>query len=204
MGCPYDPQMPNPLRLLCLTLSSLVLVACGGGDSGQSDSSMEGEDPRAGYFHAADSANLNPPLAKYNAAWTKYVQTGDACSKEASRLFAAGATPRAAVKCHFREIGAIIKGTAALRAATSELDGDYREACDMQIEDFATSLDAQKAAWERLNDDWTTYANGKAAPAGIQQHADTAGKQSQQFVKDEVPALTNACYIESDIAPSDS
>jgi hypothetical protein len=197
----YDPRMTTSLRLLCLMVSSFALAACGGGGSGQSDTETEAQkvDPRAGYFHAADSAKLNPPLAKHQAVWREYTQTLDACNKEVSRLLGAGAAPRAAVKCHFRGVGAIIKSVTAWRATVNELDGDYRAACDKQIKHFATTLDTLKAAWQRYRDDWTTFANTKAQPAGMQQHLDTAEKQGRQVVEDEIQALTRACYIESDI-----
>ena len=89
---PYAPAMTNSLRLLCLMLSSLAITACGGSDSGTSeiDQNTEESDARAGYFHEAESAKLNPQLAKFNAAWTKYVQTGNLCNKEAQRLFVWG------------------------------------------------------------------------------------------------------------------
>ena len=180
-------------------LSSLVIAACGGSDSGSSDTDQKTEesDPRAGYFHEAESAKLNPQLAKFNAAWTKYVQTGNQCNKEAQRLFAGGASQRVSAQCHLQETAAIIKGTTAVRSAVTGLDGDYREACDEQIQDFALALDKLKAAWQRVYGDWTTYANGKPAPAGLQQHANTAGVQSRQLVDQELPALTNGCYIAS-------
>jgi hypothetical protein len=197
--------MTNSLRLLCLMLSSLALAACGGSDSGTSDTDQKTEesDPRAGYFHEAESAKLNPQLAKFNAAWTKYVQSGNACNNEAERLYAAGSSQRASVQCHLQETEAIIKGTTAVRTAVIGLDGDYREACDKQIKDFALALDKLKAAWQRVNGGWTTYASGKPAPAGLQQHSNTAGVQSRQFVDLEIPGLTKACYIASDIAQGD-
>ena len=134
-------------------LSSLALAACGGGDSGTSDTDQKTDesDPRAGYFQAAESAKLNPQLAKFNAAWTKYVKSGNACNKEAERLFAAGSSPRASVNCHFQETKAIINGTTAVRSAVTGLAGDYREACDEQIKDFALALDdAESSVATRL------------------------------------------------------
>ena len=197
--------MTNSLRLLCLMLSSLVIAGCGGSDSGTSDTDQKTEesDPRAGYFHEAESAKLNPQLAKFDAAWTKYVQTGNQCNKEAQRLFTGGASQRVSAQCHLQETAAIIKGTTAVRSAVSGLDGDYREACDEQIKDFALALDKLKAAWQRVYDDWNTYASGKPAPAGLQQHANTAGVQSGQFVDQEIPALTKGCYVASDVAPAE-
>ena len=183
-------------------LSALAIAACGGSDSGTSDTDQKTEesDPRAGYFHQAESAKLNPQLAKFNAAWTNYVQSGSQCNKEAERLHAAGSSRRASVQCHLQETEAMIKGTTAVRSAVSGLDGDYREACDKQVKDFALALDKLKAAWQRVYGDWTTYANGKPAPAGLQQHSNTAGVQSRQFVDQEIPALTKDCYIASDVA----
>ena len=197
--------MTNSLRLLCLMLGSLAIAACGGSDSGTSDTDQETDesDPRAGYFHEAESAKLNPQLAKFNAAWTNYVQSGNQCNKEAKRLFAAGSSQRASVQCHLQETQAMIKGTTAVRSAVSGLDGDYREACDEQVKDFALALDKLNAAWQRVYDGWTTYANGKPAPAGLQQHSNTAGVQSRQFVDQEIPALTKGCYIASDVAQGD-
>jgi hypothetical protein len=60
-----------------------------------------------------------------------------------------------------------------------------------------------KAAWQRYYDDWTTFANRKAQPAGMQQHFDTANEQSQQVLEDEIQAWTQACYIKSDIPEAD-
>ena len=186
-------------------LSSLAIAACGGSDSGTSDTDQKTEegDPRAGYFHEAESAKLNPQLAKFSAAWTKYVQTGNLCNEEAQRLFSGGASQRVSAQCHLQETAAIIKGTTAVRSAVSGLDGDYREACDQQVKDFAVALDKLKAAWQRVHSGWTTYASGQPAPAGLQQHSNTAGVQSQQLVDQQIPALTRGCYIASDVAQAE-
>jgi hypothetical protein len=183
-------------RLLLISLACLALVACGGNDSTQE--ADEASDPRAGYFHETESSNLNPPLAQYQAAWTKYTQHPDACNKEAARLFAAGASPRKAVQCHVRENQALIDATTTFRAAVSELDGDYRAACVTQIKRFAAALDKVNMARQRVLSDWNAYASSGVVPAKIQQRSAAADVLTQRIVEKDLPGLKSACYTEAD------
>ena len=185
-------------RLFVIGLACLALVACGGNASTQK--ADKESDPRAGYFHQTESRTLNPPLGRYNAAWAKYTKDGDACNKEAARLFAAGASPRKSVRCHLRENQALIDATAALRAAVGELDGDYRAPCATQMERFAAALDNVNAARQRLLSDWKAYGRSGAVPAKIQQHSTAADVLSGRIVGKDLRGFRNACYTEADRA----
>jgi hypothetical protein len=185
-------------RLLLISLVCLALAACGGNDSTQETD--EASDPRAGYFHETESSNLNPPLAQYKAAWIKYTQDPDACNKEAARLFAAGASPRKAVQCHFRENQALIDATTTFRAAVSKLDGDYRAGCVTQIKRFAAALDKVNMARQRVLSDWKAYASSGVVPAKIQQRSAEADVLTQRIVDKDLPELKNACYTGADRA----
>ena len=188
-------------RLFALTLSCLALAACGGNGSKQGDSKKADEaDPRAGYFHETESMKLNPPLKQYGSAWAKYAKNPDACNKEANRLFAAGASPRRAVRCHIQETQALIDAGTALRAAVSELDGDYRTVCETQVRRFGAALDKVNAARQRTRSDWNAYARTGKVPAKIQQHSTAADTLAQIFLDKDVRGLRTACYTAADRA----
>jgi hypothetical protein len=199
---PYDGNDGLVLnsRLFLLAFSCLVLAACGGNDSKQDGSAEadEARDPRVGYFRETESRKLNPPLKQYSTAWTKYTQDPDACNKEASRLSAAGASPRKAVQCHLRENQALIDATTSLRAAVSQLDGSYRPACESQIKRFAAALGKVNAARQRVRSDWNAYASSGVVPSRIQQHSTAADQLSQGFLDKDLPGLSNACYTKAD------
>ena len=195
--------MTNSLRLLCLMLSSLALAACGGSDSGTSDTDQKTEERTRG---PDTSTRLKAPSSI--RSWRSSTRPGrstyrpeTSATKKPSVSSRGGASQRVSAQCHLQETE---RRSSKVRPPCDRpwggLDGDYREACDEQVKDFALALDKLKAAWQRVYDDWNTYASGKPAPAGLQQHANTAGVQSGQFVDQEIPALTKGCYIASDVA----
>ena len=186
------------LRLLLLGLTCLALAGCGGSDSSQETD--EATDARAGYFHEAESKNLNPPLAQYSAAWMEYTKDPDACNKKAARLFAAGASPRKAVQCHVRENQALIDGATSIRAAVSKLDGDYRATCATEVERFAGAVDEVNMARKRVLKSWNVYASKGVVQPKLQQYTTTADKLSLRFLDKDVSGLRNACYTEADRA----
>jgi hypothetical protein len=187
------------LRLSLIALTCLALVACGGNDSTR-EGDDDADDPRAGYFHEAESMKLNPPLARYSAAWTKYTQDPDACNEKAARLFAAGASPRKAVQCHVRENQALIDAATNLRATVSELSGDYNAACVTQVERFAAALDEVNMARQRVLKSWNAYASSGVVRPTLQQQTTAADKLSLRFLDKDVSGLRTACYTESDRA----
>ena len=199
LGRPYDGAVLTS-RPAILTLFSLALVACGGSDSTQADTkaATETQDPRAGYFHEAESTKLNPPLKQHYAAWKRYFEGTEACNKEASRLYAAGATPRKSVQCHIRREKAMIDAAAPLSAVVSDLDGDYRPACKTQVKRFAAALVKVNAARQRIRADWNAYAKAGTAPPKLQQHNRAADLLIQRFLDKDAARLSTACYTEAD------
>ncbi len=187
-------------RPVILTLCSLALAGCGGSGSTQADTETAGEtqDPRAGYFHASESTTMNPPLKQYDTAWKTYQQGNDACNKEASRLYAAGATPRKAVQCHLRRNKALIVANANLRGAVSELNGDYRTACDAQIKRFSAAVGKVDKALQQIRKDWNAYAKSGTAPARLTRDFRAADLRYQGVLSQGVAKLSAACYTEAD------
>lgn len=186
-------------RLLITSVASVVLVACGGGseDDDSKERDAKPKDARAGYFHEAESEAINPAMATYAAASKAYYDGNEACNATTARLYKAGATPRSSVKCHFTLTKAVIDGVAGIETAVQGLDGQYRDACDDQVAEFTTFLGRFEGAWQDVHDDWTAYANGKDT-SRIDEHAKAADDLSEDYVTEQVPALTKACYTKSD------
>ena len=194
------------LRPVLLTLTCLALTACGGSGSAEDDpgTTSQATDPRAGYFHETESMNLNPPLKQYDTAQKKHSQGNDACNKEASRLYAAGATPRKSVQCHFRRNKALIDANAKLRAAVSQLDGDYRAVCDTQIKRLSAALGKVNAALLQVRKDWNVYSNSGSAPSKLTRDNRAADIAFQQILDQDVSKLSTACYTAADRAEAEA
>lgn len=188
--------------LLTVAVSAcLGLAGCGGeGGSGEgvTASTAETADPREGFFAATESEALNPPLARFSAAWNAYLEDGEACNEEAQRLFDDGASPRKAVQCHLRENEPLADATREIREAVDDLDGDFRPECDAGVERFSDALEELETARRRVLDGYERYArSGQVAPR-LQERSTEADELSQALIGEELVALTEACYTEED------
>lgn len=190
------------LRICIVAALATVVTACGGGgsadDTGGASKDAEPVD-RAGYFTEDESEQLNPALTTWNEVSDDYYASSEECTAEAERKFKDGATPRAAVACHLRGVGAMIDAIANLEAVVGSLDGAWREPCTKQIEQFTEFLAEHRAAWETLRGDWQAYASGKPTPQ-IAAHSKAADATNATFVEDMIPAISEGCYTEADRA----
>ena len=185
-------------RCLVAVAASLLLAGCGDGDDDSKDRKVD----RSGYFTKQQSEALNPSLAVYDEAFRESTSKHDACSKRSIRLFESGKDPRAAVKCHLDQTGAVIAALDDVEAAFGEIDAsDFRAACTKQLGETSTFIDAYRDSWKVVYADWERYATGGAVTtAAVQQHIDAAYEQSDDFSARVVTDVAKVCYTKTDRA----
>jgi hypothetical protein len=191
-----------------VVLAALVaagLAGCGGGDSAASPATTAaaGPGPREGYFAQAQSDALNPALAGLNAAATRFERRSGPCDAETQRLFAAGSSPRASIRCRVGLTLAMRDASRDVARAARGIEGDFRPSCDRELRAFVATAARLQTAWQRSLDDWNGYARGdRVDAAGVTRRADRGVAQTRAFLTGDSPIVTlsRACYTLEDLA----
>jgi hypothetical protein len=205
-----------PRALLGLAVAALAALAalaagCGGGDetaapaapAATTTAAAAPADPREGYFAQQESGALNPPLAALNSAAVRFDKQLGPCDREAQRLFAAGQSARASIRCHLRLTTSMRDASRGVARAARGIDGDFRPECTRELRRFVASATRLQGAWQTALDNWNGYAQGDAAAtARVTKSADRAQRRTRAFLVGASPvvALSKACYTAEDLA----
>jgi hypothetical protein len=187
-----------------VALLAAGLAACGGGDSAASSATTGvTASPREGYFAQAQSDALNPSLAALTAAATRFQERSGPCDAETRRRFAAGASPRASIRCRLALTTDMRDASRDVLRAARGIEGDFRPACERQLRAFAATAARLQATWQRSLDDWNRYARGdRVDSAGVTRRADLGVARTRAFLTGDSPIVTlsRACYTSEDLA----
>jgi hypothetical protein len=153
-------QISHAFRIVTvLAVASIVVVGCGGGDAGSKEAKRK-PDPRKGYFDSRESEAINPAIADYNAAVTKFSSGSEACNAKAEQLYRQGKSEPAQAACHLAESKLVIDAIQQVHAELDGFDREYRATCDAGRKDFGEFLDRYEAAWVKQRSNWEAFAKG--------------------------------------------
>lgn len=193
-------NMSTIARYLLLVSASVLLAGCGDAQEPDSKPAKAKPNPRAGYFGQEESEQLNPAIAAYNEAAANYEQNRDACHARATRMQKAGRPEREAVKCELDDARRMVEGAAGVSDVVDGFEGDYRDECQEQLDEFRAFMDDHEQQWQAVHDDWERYAQGRELPQEtLQKHVDAAIDGYFRYVERELHALSKPCYIKSDL-----
>lgn len=193
--------MRTIVTYLLLASASMLLAGCGEGtEAPDSKPTKEPPNPRAGYFGTEESDKLNPAIAAYNEAAANYERNRDACHARATRMHKAGRPERQAVKCELDDARRMVEGAAGVSEVVDGFDGDYRDECQQQLDEFRAFMDDHVQQWQTVHDDWKRYAQGRSLPQKtLQKHVDAAIEGYFRYAEQELGDLSKPCYIQSDL-----
>lgn len=195
-------SMAHFIRFSFIIVLALAVAACGGGSGDKGDTAKKAKpktDPRKGYFRQEQSDAINPLFAAYDKAVNTYFNDSEACNKEADRKFDAGATPRAAVACHFTHVNQYIKGIRDVRAGLQGIKGDYRKECTDELAAYIKNLDGYEKILLSQRAGWEAYASKGDTTKVTQANADALADNVTKLRDEWSPALAKACYIKADL-----
>lgn len=206
--------MNKALAFLATLLCVIFLTGCGSQDkkedpdtssakpSQKDDQPKEEKDPREGYFHEKESQKLNPLLTDYVAAQKLMLDPKvlKACNERAEKLYNQGKR-RQSVQCHIDLTDNMIKTLTSLKTAFAQIGGQYIPACDKQRQVLDKFLTRDIELWNVVRTDWSSYQEGDDARVQkVQRNTDAAIALDNKLTQTQIPAVTKACYIASDVA----